>query len=704
MNKLTKNPKGEMNQITRKLSPLTKISAKSRPLSHIKSAVGQKKKPWNRRFIYNKIPDYYTIKDKNVMNTKKLRMNSVSKQKNVFDMNYITYQQSKLYQTGKNPFKSFNRTMSGFMSHHSQKMNNDFASNKNFVSPLVNSAFNRNNIMKNSNSNINLNINININDENFNKIKKLWNELCVSPSYRELFIIIYNQLTGEEKEQFFNKEFSELISIKTDIKTLNFYIEQRNKVLKELYEENCKLNSSKYDKSSLIIEISNLIEKLRESTIDVCLAMKKFKNGVNNVSSLAKYNMDILARKSNFDKNYLIKMKGELAFLKEGNAKYCFNLNDDRSPFLLKTSEANVNMINHNNNINNIDKDFFIRIVPLKEETKELISECNYYIYQELIAYQQNIIAQKKIFRCVSPLKNSPYIENKENNFKANTLKNYQINDSNLNIITNKDYQDYKQMNNTNNIFGEKSNKNVQYLINQRFSARPTKDLFSQKLFSGYNIPGEIPNNFFLEDEKVKDEEEEEEYEEKSENETNELNELAEEKKNESENNNKDNSLNEKNNEDSNSKDARINEEKEEQSGEDKINSDNKDNIEEANSNENENNSANPDENSNSNNDNKKNNKDIEKNMDNDGNEYVNQKEDDNNKELNSNQENKNLNNQENKSEEKNNSEKSNNKEEKKQMDKKDDNNVDHKDTKIEEENKNINNINDIKINEIDKK
>ena len=37
-------------------------------------------------------------------------------------------------------------------------------------------------------------------------------------------------------------------------------------------------------------------------------------------------------------------------------------------------------------------------------------------------------------------------------------------------------------------------------------------------------------------------------------------------------------------------------------------------------------------------------------------------------------------------------------------MDKKDDNNVDHKDTKIEEENKNINNINDIKINEIDKK
>ena len=79
-------------------------------------------------------------------------------------------------------------------------------------------------------------------------------------------------------------------------------------------------------------------------------------------------------------------------------------MHDDKSPFLLKTSEANMN----NNNIN--DKDTFIRIVPLKDEIKEHISECNYFIYQELIAYQQTILAKKKIFRCVSPLKNNNFI------------------------------------------------------------------------------------------------------------------------------------------------------------------------------------------------------------------------------------------------------------------------------------------------------
>ena len=355
MNNRATNQKEEINQISRKLSPITKLSTPSRPFSRVKSVTGQRKKPWNRRFIYNKIPDYYTIKDKNVINAKKIRMNSVKK-KNVFDMNYITYQQSKLNLTKKNPIKPFSRTMSGFFSHYSRGVNNNeyTTTNRNIISPLTNSAFNRNNFMKNTN--FNLNINVNLNDENFNKIKKLWNELCVIPSYRELFIIIYNQLSGDEKEQLYKKEFNDLVTVKSDIKTLLYYIEQRNFTLKDLYEENNILNKNRNEKNEeILIEISNLIEKLRESTVDVCYAMKKLKNDIYNVNNLGKYNFDMLASKSKFDKNYLIKMKGELNFLKEGNAKYFFNLNDDKSPFLLKTSETNINMIN---NIN--DKDIFI--------------------------------------------------------------------------------------------------------------------------------------------------------------------------------------------------------------------------------------------------------------------------------------------------------------------------------------------------------
>ena len=562
MNFRTGNQKEETNQISRKLSPITKLSTPSRPFSRVKSVTGQRKKPWNKRFIYSKIPDYYTIKDKNVINAKKLRMYSVKK-KNVFDTNYITYQQSKMNQTKKNPIKPFNRTMSGFFSHNSRGMTNEFTAKRNIISPLTNTAFNRNTLLKNSNTN--LNINLNINDENFNKIKILWNELCVYPSYRELYIIIYNQISGDEKEQLFKNELNDLVTVKSDIKTLVYYIEQRNIILRDLYDENIKLNRNRNDKNDeILIEISNLIEKLRESTVDVCYAMKKLKNDINNVNNLSKYNFDLLASKSKFDKNYLIKMKGELTFLREGNAKLYFNLNDDRTPFLLKTSEPNINMIN-NMNINNNDKDYFIRIVPLKEEIKEHINECNYYIFQELIAYQQNILAQKKVFRCVSPLKN---IDNKDNDISGNNFKNYGLNESLIQRKMNKNiYNDFSDINSvvsSNNIFGEKKLKNVQNIINQRLSARKNKDLFSQKLLSGY-IP-DVDNNLLVEDEKVKDEEEEEEEEEeKSENDTtkNELNDLIEEKKSETDNN--ENSKTNNNGEDKRTEEYRNTRNKEEE-------------------------------------------------------------------------------------------------------------------------------------------
>ena len=157
--------KEETNQISRKLSPITKLSIPSRPFSRVKSVTGQRKKPWNRRFIYNKIPDYYSIKDKNVINAKKLRMNSVKK-KNIFDSNYITYQQIKINQTKKIPLKS-NRTMSGFFSNYTRGANNNEfnTKNRNIISSLTTSAFNSNNLM---NNNI---FNLNINDEILIKLK-----------------------------------------------------------------------------------------------------------------------------------------------------------------------------------------------------------------------------------------------------------------------------------------------------------------------------------------------------------------------------------------------------------------------------------------------------------------------------------------------------------------------------------------------------
>ena len=554
MNNRINNHKEEKNSLSRKLSPLTKITSQSRPFSRVQSVNAIRKKPWNKRFIYNKIQEYDSTKDKNVIYPKKLRVNSMKKD-NIFDKNYITYQQSKMYQTYKNSIKPFNRTMSGFFSHYSHKIN-DFGTNRNIISPSINNILNKNNSVKNNNMSLKMNTNLSIgfNDENLIAIKKQWNELSVLGSYRELFIIIYSQLSKEEKEQIYKKEVDELNQIKNNIKTLKYLIDKRNEVLKDLYAQNKKLKVNRINdplNEEILTKISNLIEQLRECTADVCYAMKKFKNDINNINGLAKYNIDILANKNKFDKNYLIKMKNELSFLKEGNAKLYFNLNNETSPFLLKASENNMKMGNSINTNNIKDKDNLMRVIPLNEEIKEHINQCNYYIYQELIAYQLNISMNKNKFRGVSPLKSNNYFTeinnyiNKENDIIPINLKNNYINESNIfrkinKNIFNDNNTDKNNIDST-NYFINKNLKNIQNGINQRINERINKDLFSQKLLSGFMI-NDFRNNLLIDDddEKVHDEEneEEEEEEEKSMEDTtkNENNDLIEEKKDETDN------------------------------------------------------------------------------------------------------------------------------------------------------------------------
>ena len=514
MNNRIKYQKVDINKFSRKLNHLNKLSTQSRPFSNLKSTNEQRKKNWNKLLIYYKNPDYDIRKDKNFRITN-MRNNDV------FNINYITYQQSKKFENKKNnSVRGLKRTMSGFFTHYNGRPN-DYNTSRNIISPLTNSMLTKNTLM--NNTNISMNMNIISNDENLDIIKNLWNELSVFVSYRELFTIIYNQLSGEEKEQLLKKEINDLNTVKNNIKILNYYIGQRNIVLKDLYEQNKKLNKSKYNNTNsnqeILVEISNIIEKLRESTVDVCYAMKKFKNDINNVSNLSKYNLDVICNKNKFDKNYLIKMKGELNFLKKGKAKIYFNLNNECSPFLLKTSDTNLNMNMFNNmNINNSNEnEFFMKTVPLKEEIKEHINKCNFYIYQELIAYQQSILSQNKTFRSVSPLKSS--IENINYNYNTNyvnkendIITNNIINESELYRKVNKNiFNEYSNINgfySKNNFIVDNKLKNIQNFIKQKINERSNKDLFSQKLFSPYMTPN-VGNNNLIEGEKVKEKEEE---------------------------------------------------------------------------------------------------------------------------------------------------------------------------------------------------
>ena len=251
--------------------------------------------------------------------------------------------------------------------------------------------------------------NSNIFDDNrIKNINSLWNELEVLSPYRKYFFFIYKEISEAEKENLYQNEINELIELKNDIKNMTYNIELRTGIIKKLSELNYELNNEiQYNinnnmKEFIINEMENEILKLTEQTVNIVKYMKKIKILLNTISNLGKYSIQILSKKFDFDINYIIKMKAETNFLHEGNGKLFLNIKNEDSPFFVKILEK------YRNSHNESD------VKILEQNIIDNIKECSYYIYQELIAYQ-NEKANKNVFRCISPLRRNNRAYNYEN-------------------------------------------------------------------------------------------------------------------------------------------------------------------------------------------------------------------------------------------------------------------------------------------------
>ena len=256
-------------------------------------------------------------------------------------------------------------------------------------------------------------------DIKIRNIISLWNELEVMESYRKYFFFIYKEIDDEDKNNFYQNEINELIQLKNDIKSLTYNIELRFGIIKLLTDLNNELNNSmkknptKGEDKYIITEMIKKMEDLSIHTVNIVLYMKKIKSIINLAPNLGKYDMDLIARKFNFDKNYIIKMKLETNFLREGYARIIFNLKNDQTPFFIKAQDRK-NLGKKNDNTYSISLD---------QKVINRIKECNYYIYKELIAYE-NDKAKRKIFRCISPIrKNKPSYNYYNNNINLNIPK-----------------------------------------------------------------------------------------------------------------------------------------------------------------------------------------------------------------------------------------------------------------------------------------
>ena len=334
----------------------------------------------------NKIKPKKTTNNNNIYKINARKIN-LSLPKNIYSSN-------KIFHFNKNTITQSLNIRNDYKSQNSATNINDDKNEKylsgNKVISKENDIFIENNIRKE-----------NKNENNcIESVYHLWDGLYIPFSYRELFNVILRQLDGEEKNKLIENEFNDLNELINDINFLSNNIQKRKSILKELEEMNNKLKlifnvESEESNSILVEQMSSKIEKMREFTINICFYMKKIKNKIYEGKNNGKYDIDVITKEFKFDKNYLLKMKEEMNFLREGYAKYFFNISEDRTPFLLKASEEDPNA----------NGDPFIHLVPISKEIRSQIEKCNFIIYQELIAYQNKDFKDKK-FRPISPLKN----------------------------------------------------------------------------------------------------------------------------------------------------------------------------------------------------------------------------------------------------------------------------------------------------------
>ena len=451
MTTLQKGLKNYFLQIKR--SPILSASKMKRKIKRVKSVNALREKQWDDRFIYDKIPLYDSKNDKNVMINLNPKCHSGNRK---FGNKGINFPDGSLFlyrplsnKTTMNHLIINSKNKLAIPSTKSRDINfrnESVLGNKykNFINHGTNYSNgiekyklteNKNNT-KNSMDANNFNV---INIINMNNLMKMWDDLAVNINYRKLFEVIYKELDEENKEELYKKETNELNKIKNCINELKQNIEKRMNTIQELFDLNVKLNTeiiNKDNKCNEIIlgEISDKINELRRHTVNVCNSMKKIKTELSGIKNLDKYDIGLIGEKFKFDKNYLIKMKSELSFLKEGFIKYYFNIGNDQTPFLLKTSQKS--------KISN-DQDPFIHLVPLDQNLKEEITDCTYYIYQELIAYQNEKV-HNKVLRSISPLKRNvnnqdeaKNIGEKEDNENKRNINEHIYNK--INSIMNKD-------------------------------------------------------------------------------------------------------------------------------------------------------------------------------------------------------------------------------------------------------------------------
>ena len=199
--------------------------------------------------------------------------------------------------------------------------------------------------------------------EEYDKLRKIWKDAGVTDVYMDNFETVTNNKNNSKEEilQYLKNEESQMIKFKEEmLKIVSEVIKRENDInnIKELNKkyldiktkmninpkDEIKMEEYNNEKIKLEKDIATCLSLLRLHGINIVAAFKKFNMRYDHLLNAGKVDLDYLKSKYGFDKNYLIKLKTDLDFLRDTEIGeiYLFS-SKGKDPFLVSLSIEQTN-------------------------------------------------------------------------------------------------------------------------------------------------------------------------------------------------------------------------------------------------------------------------------------------------------------------------------------------------------------------------
>lgn len=239
----------------------------------------------------------------------------------------------------------------------------------------------------------------------FDNIKKLWNDLGVTKDFQKVYKQLAKNLTKKLKKEYYDYELGQLKKFRDYLIKLSKNITNREKtiyLLKELdinyFQEISKEKPNANTLDKLTGDITQAIKHLRIHSVNAVNHMVKIRDLCSYNIICGKYDFEQINKGYFFDKNYLIKMKFDLDFLKDTHLAEIYEFSEESDPFLLSLSPENEEDNKEKKEEEKKDKEEEKkRTIPMTQELYDACKQCQFIIMQDLMFFQiQNEKAEKE--------------------------------------------------------------------------------------------------------------------------------------------------------------------------------------------------------------------------------------------------------------------------------------------------------------------